>query len=151
MACNLKEALAKCIDEVLEVRENIGADLHRVSLVERKWSGEHIGDGRYKDSITQIRPTPGIKEFAHDIRLLEGGAIQQGDILITSISKNRFNRDFLSVQDTDAAMEKFYLIDDREYRIVNITEHLVTWNILVRQTVNRRTSERYYGDNTRRY
>jgi hypothetical protein len=146
MACSdIKKSLCKCIDQVLGARDSIGAYVHTVCLVKRMWDGETIGDGKATDIKTPVRPTPGIREFAHNIMVQEGGAIQQGDILLTSISKNRFSRDDLSVQDDNPTHEKFFLIDDREYRIVNVTEHLVTWNVLVRQTINRRNSKRRYA------
>ena len=140
--CNLKKSLSKCIDSALSVRDSIGAAIHEVSLVQRCWSGETIGDGKHRDTVTKIVPTPEIREFAHHIMVQTGGAIQQGDILLKGISKNRYSREDLLYQTDDPTREKFYLIDDREYRIVNIVERLVTWDVLVRQTINRRHSER---------
>ncbi len=140
--CNLKKSLSKCIDSALAVRDSIGANIHEIYLVERCWSGETIGDGKHYDKVTKLSPTPEIREFAHNIMVQTGGAIQQGDILLKGISKNRYSREDLQYQSDNPTQEKFYLIDDREYRIVNIVERLVTWDVLVRQTINRRHSER---------
>lgn len=132
----LKHCLLKCIDSVLGVRDKIGVTLHEVCLVERTWTGETIGDGNRFDKVTPIKPSPGIRDFSHDIRAVSGGAIQQGDILLTSISKNNYDRDFLSAQAKDPLVEKFYRIDDHEYRVVNIVERYVTFDVLVRQTIS---------------
>lgn len=139
MSAKTRESLLRCINKILEVRDKAGLTIHEVCLTTRYWEGEQIGDGKCREKTQKITPTPSIREFAHDIRATEGAAIQQGDILLTGISRANYDRDFLSTQQTHPNIEKFYVIDGREYRLVSIIERFVTWDVLVRQTISKET------------
>jgi len=136
---NTRDSLLKCINKALEAKDSAGLTIHKVFLLKRTWSGEQIGDGRNVEKITEIKPVPCIREFGHDIRAVEGGAIQQGDILLTNISRANYDRNFLSTQQDEPRTEKFYQIDGGEYRVVNIIERFVTWDVLVRQTIGKQS------------
>lgn len=135
--CNLIEGLKLNLDSVLGVRDTIGATLHKVYLITRTWSGKQPGEGQAIDQSVQIKPTPGIKEYAHDLRLVEGGAVKQGDIILRGISKHIYpNETFLDGRTGNKSVEKFYLINDRLYTVINIKENYVTWDVQLRKLSN---------------
>lgn len=121
-------------DSVLAVRDSIGAQLHLVYRVTRTWTGKQIGDGAATDSTEQILPTPAIKEFAHDLRLQEGGVIRQGDILLKGLSKNLYpNKSDVDGSTGSLLVQRYYALDDSLYTVINVKENYVTWDVLVRK------------------
>lgn len=131
----LQKSLLKCINKILHSKECADALVHKVFHVERIWSGDHIGDGKYRDFKTEIYPTPSIIDYSHNLMASQGGNIQSGDLLLQGISKANYDRKFLSPQTDSPNIERWFIIEDREYRAVSITEHLVTFNVLVRTKI----------------
>lgn len=135
MSGNLRENLAGCIDKVLEVRENIGAQLADVFFVTRTWTGRRPGDGTFTDVTEQMKPTPCIKDFSHDIRLQAGGNYKAGDLLLTSISRNKFPDESKLLTTTSVGnVVKFIKVGPHFYRTISVKENFVTWDIHVRKT-----------------
>jgi hypothetical protein len=132
----LLDSLLPNIDTVLGVRDSIGAQLHNVYMITRRWSGGRPGEGLASDSTQQLQPTPQIFEYGHDIRLTEGGAVKQGDIVLKSISKNTYTDKDLSGRTDDKATERFYRIKERLYEVINIKERFVTWEVQLRKLSN---------------
>lgn len=131
------EGLRDSIDDILGVRD-IVAVLHDVYVVERTWVEGAIGIGAYRETETWVQPSPGIREFAHDLRLQEGGFVQQGDILLKNISKTQFptmaSVDLRVTEEEKArGIERFYKLDGKEFSVVNVREKYLTWNVLVRR------------------
>jgi hypothetical protein len=123
-------------DEILGIRDDIGAIKETISILTRTWD-EEKGKGDYTDTIEQILPTPWLIDYAHRLDLKEGGNIRQGDILIKMISMESYATEDLidcSVTDEDLT-EKYYLIKDRLYEVVSVTQEYVYWNVLVRKTI----------------
>ena len=134
LSCNVVKSLLPCIDSVLGIREQIGAVIRKVCLVTRTWDGKAIGDGSWKDETTEIRPQPGIRDVAHDIRLMEGGDVRQGDLFIIGISKNRYrHKTDLDCSSDCKTVEKFYKVGDDLYECIYVKEKHVTWTIQVRR------------------
>lgn len=122
------------LDAILSVRESLGAAMAQVSIVTRTWTGLEVGDGDQVETLTAITPTPGIRTFAHDTRVKEGGAIQQGDILIKQISQNQFPLETdIDCSSTSKLIEKFYRVGEKDYTVVNVRRRQVTWNVLLRR------------------
>lgn len=119
-------------NDILGIRDDIGAALKPVYLVTRTWSGGEPGDGTKADVVVQILPTPRVVEFKHDIRILQGGLFQEGDVLLKGISKETFPTEDLVDGSTSAQnIEKFYRIGNTElYRVKSVVEKFVTWNVL---------------------
>lgn len=127
------DGLKKSINSILAVRDKVGI-IHEVFQVERTWSGEEAGVGHYSEIKTRIYPTPGIKEFSHELRLNEAGTVRQGDIILKGISKVNYplEKDLETTTDSQNK-EKFWLIDGKEYTTVFIKESYVTWDVQLRK------------------
>lgn len=133
------DSLRKGVNKILETREKIGAALKSVRLITRSWSGSRVGEGRAKESVLRVLPTPRVKPFSHDLRLREGGAIKQGDILIKGISKENFPNEEQIDGSTDAKnVEKFYEIGTKIYQVISIRERHLTWDVQVRRLSDQR-------------
>lgn len=133
-------ALLQGIDGVLNARDAVGAIIQPISIVTRTWytdSGLTVAatqpEGFATDSVSQILPSPGMKEFNQDIRLREGGAVKAGDIILTNISRNKYRKSDLDNTGLAANVEKLYLIGDKLYQVINITEKYVTFSVQVRE------------------
>ena len=125
----------KSLNKILAIRDKV-AVIHAVFQVTRRWTGSEIGEGIFQDDKMRILPTPGIKEYGHDVRLNEAGAIQQGDIILKGISKVNYPTEKdLDCSSPDADTEKFWLIDDKEYVTVNIKESYLTWDVQLRKRI----------------
>ena len=136
MSCNLRESLSGCIDKILGIREGMGAQLADVSLITRVWSGERVGDGDFSDSETKMSPMPGIQDFSHNIRVMEGGAVKAGDLILMGISRNKYPEEASLLTSTDDRnIEKFYKVGKHYYRAVHVKENLVTWDVHVRKVL----------------
>lgn len=134
----LIDSLLPNLDDSLGVRDSIGAVLHTVSFVTRTWEGgKKPGEGTPKDVVVQMLPTPFLKDYSHDLRLREGGMVKQGDIIMKNVSKHKYPTEDLVDGTTSAkSIEKFYLIDDRLYTVINVKEGYVTWDIQIRKLSN---------------
>lgn len=131
---SIKESLLDCIDDILEIKESIGADIEKISLITRTWTGERPGDGSFSDDEEKMKPLPCIKDVGHDLRLLEGGAVKQGDLILTSVSRNSYPDENTLRTDTGIRnVEKFYKIGEHFYRTIHIKKRLVTWDVHVRK------------------
>ena len=131
---NLRASLTKCIDSVLGICESIGADIKKVEIITRTWAGERPGDGTFEDISEGMNPLPCIKDLSHDVRVTEGGAVKQGDLILTGVSRNTYpEEDSLRTDTGTRNVEKFYKIGDHYYRTINIKERLVTWEVHVRK------------------
>jgi len=132
---NLRENLTGCIDKVLEVREKLGAQKADVFFITRTWTGRRPGDGTFKDVSKQMKPTPSIKDFSHDIRLQAGGNYKAGDLLLIGISRNQFPDESKLLTTTGVSnITKFIKVGPHFYRTITIKENFVTWDIHVRKT-----------------
>lgn len=137
---NFKKSFSKCIDSILEVGDTMGANLHDVFLLTRTWSGAFVGDGSATDVSVQVKPTPQIVDFSHDLRLKEGGAVKAGDLILKNISKTKFpledsiNGSFGTNSDK---IERFYRINSNDYQVINVKENLLTWDVQLRKLTHR--------------
>lgn len=133
MSCgNLRASLSDCIDKILGIREQIGAQLADVDIVERTWSGQRQGDGSYTDVVTKLVPAPEIVDYSHNIRTSEAGAIKSGDLILRGISP-KYTEDQLKTQTNAKNKEKFYKLGKHYYNCVHVRERLVTWDVHLRK------------------
>lgn len=137
------ESLLPVVDSILGVRDTVGAVLKPVSLLTRTWTGNQPGDGAATDLVTRILPSPGIREYAHDLKIQAGGAIQQGDVVVTGVSKNQYpTQDLIDGSCPSANIEKFYLVGEAVYQVINVKENYLTWDVQLR----RLSSQARYGN-----
>lgn len=132
----IRDSLTDCVDDILAIRQDIGAELATVDFVTRVWSGQRIGDGSFSDTLERMFPLPCIKDLSHDVRLTEGGSIKQGDLILTGVSRNQYPDEEKLRTDTGLRnVEKFYKIGPHYYRTMHIKERLVTWDVHVRKVL----------------
>lgn len=130
--CDIKAGLLDCLDSVLGVRDCIGANLADMYIITRKWTGKRVGDGKYTEEAVTMKPTPQIKDYGHDIRIGQAGAMKQGDLILVGISKNKFPEESTLRTDTGIKnVEKLWKIGDHYYRVKHIKSNLVTWDVHV--------------------
>jgi hypothetical protein len=127
---DLKEGL----DDILGIRDDIGAAKQEVYFLEYEFSGTELGDGtKTMKSKERMLPTPRVVEFKHQLGIKEGGAVKQGDILLKMVSKAKYpDKATLEFSGLEKNVEKFYEIGGRKYRPIEITEKHLTWSILCR-------------------
>ena len=139
----IDSAILKGIDSILGIRDSVGAVIQPVYFVTRTWF-ENLElskvatqpEGFAKDSVTQLLPSPGLKEYSQDIRLREGGTVKAGDIILKGISKNKFKESDLDGSSSSANIQKFYLIGVKLYQVINVTQKHVTFSVQVRELSN---------------
>lgn len=136
-------ALLKGIDGVLGARDAVGAIIEPIYFLKRTWysdCGLSVAatqpEGYAKDLVTQLLPSPGMKQFSQDVRLREGGAIKAGDIILKNVSKNLYDESNLDGSSSAANVENLFIIGQKVYTVINVTESYATWNIQVRQLTN---------------
>ena len=132
---DFRKSFGKCVDKILGIRDQIGVQLADVSIITRTWSGDRQGDGTFADVELKILPSPQIVDFSHDLRVMEGGAVKAGDLILKSISRNKFPDEEVLRTDTNARnIAKYYKVGNHFYHLVNIRERLVTWDVHIRKT-----------------
>lgn len=140
---DIKDSLLDCLDDILSVRECIGANLADVKIITRTWSGARPGDGQFDDVEIPLTPAPQIRDYSHDIRLQQGGSYKQGDLLLRAISKNAFPTEIELRTDTGIKnVQKFIKVGENYYITINVKENLVTWDIQVRKVIQDETQSK---------
>jgi hypothetical protein len=130
----VEELISPELDDILSVREQLGADLAKVRLITRTWNGDQVGDGTYTDVVDEMHPTPGVKNLSHSYRVAEGGAFQQGDLILTMVSKNKYPlKTDVNGTCSDPLVERFYEVNGDLYRVISVVEKYVYWDIQVRR------------------
>jgi hypothetical protein len=131
---NLIESMKGCSDSILGIRAKLGADLHKIYIVTRKWSGKEIGDGNLEETSEEVIPTPGIKNYSQSLRIQEGGSIKQGDLIIHQISKNKYPLESdVDCSSDDSCVDKLYKVGSDYYRVINVVQYQLTWNVQIRR------------------
>jgi hypothetical protein len=126
--------ISPALDDILSVREQLGADIAKVRLITRTWSGEQVGDGDYTDVVEEMRPSPGVKDLSHSYRVAEGGAFQQGDLMLTMVSKNKYpTKNSVDTACDNALVERFYEVNGDLYRVITVVEKYVYWDVQIRR------------------
>jgi len=121
-------------NDILGVRDDIGAVIHPIYLVTRTWSGSSVGDGTATDTQLQVLPTPSIQAISHNLPALQAGVYQVGDLILKHISKQNFPlEDVVACKSTSVKVEKFYKINNKFYQVISVKESYVTWEVHIRK------------------
>lgn len=140
---DIRAGLLDCVDSILGIRDCIGANLADVYFVTRTWSGTRPGDGEFEDVEEQMKPTPQIVDYSHDIRLQQGGAYKQGDLILRNISRNQYPEESILRTDTGIKnVEKFLKVGSNYYRVIQVKEKLLTWDVQVRKIAQDETQSK---------
>ena len=130
----LIDDLLPITNDILGVRDAIGAVIHPVFFVARTWSGTTPGDGTPTDVKAQMVPSPSIVNLSHDLPALQGGVYQQGDLILKHVSKQSYSdEDVVSCKSSAGNVEKFYEVNGKLYQVINVKESYVTWEIHIRK------------------
>jgi hypothetical protein len=122
------------LNSILGLRDSLDVALKPVHIVTRTWSGPELGHGTKTEARVRVLPSPRVFEFKNDVRLVEGGTIQQGDILLKMISKQSYpTQNLVDCSVTAENIEKFYEVGGILYRVVAVTEKHLTWSVLLRR------------------
>ena len=139
----LKDSLGKCMDGFLDIRGQLGVELKDVAIVTRAWSGDRVGEGHHHDAAVMVKPKPAIRQYSHDMRLTENGAIKSGDVVIEKISKEKFpDEDLIYGRTGKRNCEIFYQLDCELYTVISVVEHLYWWDVQVRRLSSQRSNVR---------
>lgn len=137
MSTLVEDLISPDLDEILAVREQLGADIAKVSLVTRTWSGTQAGDGEPTEVEEEMHPAPRCVDLSHNLRLLSGGAVEQGDLILKMISKNKYPlKTDINAQSANPLEERFYRVNGADYRVINVVEQFVTWDVQIRRLSN---------------
>lgn len=133
--CDLISSLKDgCLDEILGVRDQIGANLAKTCIITRTWSGDQIGEGTYIDESVEVLPSPQVVNLSHSLRVVEGGQIKQGDLLLKMISQNQFpNESDIDGTSGSDVVEKFYRVNGFDYRVISVVKNYLTWDVQIRR------------------
>lgn len=138
MSKGVVQGVLENVNSILGLRDSLGAALKDVYFVTRTWSGSELGAGSKTDTKVKMVPSPRVVEFKQDARIVEGGAIKQGDILLKMISKQSYPTEtYVDGRSNVANIEHLYEVGGVLYRVVNVTEKHVTWTVLLRKLSSR--------------
>lgn len=146
MSGGIIDGLLEVTDDILSVRDEVGAVIDPVFLVLRTWYTDmlrtvpaaRVGDGYAKDTETQMLPSPGLKNYSQDVRLREGGAVKAGDIILTNVSRQSQSEATLDGSTGTPNTERFYRVGGKLYQVINITKKYVTFDVQLRELTNQR-------------
>lgn len=128
------DGLLPNINDILGVRDSLGAALKPVYIVTRTWSGLEPKDGSSEDEEMQVLPSPRIVELSDVYKIKEGGAVEQGDILLKAVSKQTFpDKSVVDGSVEDQNIEKFFKVGEVLYRVLNVREKFFTYEIQLRR------------------
>lgn len=126
--------LTKVANDILGVRDAVGAAIHKVYIITRTWGSGEVGNGTPVDTVALVKPSPGLKNLDHDFREMAAGAAQVGDIILTGLSKQTYTqRSQIAFDDLTEGVEKFYRLDGKLYSVVSVVESYITWNVHIRR------------------
>lgn len=121
-------------DDILGLRDELGAVKKPIYIVTRTWSGAKRGEGTYTDSKVQVLPSPYLVDLSHSLRVREGGALKQGDLIIKMISKQKYSEAQINGSVDAPNLERWYYIGEYLYEVISVTEEYVYFNVQVRKT-----------------
>lgn len=129
------EDVLSCTDDILGLRDDLGAIKHIVYILTRTWSGDELGSGIATDVIVQILPTPYLVNLDHNVRLVMAGKVKEGDIMLKHFSKQTYTEEnMIDCSVGDKKTEKYYYVDQKLYNVVHIKSDYVYWNVHIRLT-----------------
>ena len=125
-------------DAILGIRDSIGADLKKIYVVTRTWSGGEVGEGNVVDSEMILVNTPHIVDLSLNFRALEGGNVKQGDLLLKMVDKQRYPRETFEPTTLGPGQERFMRIGEQLYTVIAVRERYLQFDIQVRPLSDQR-------------
>jgi hypothetical protein len=132
---NLVQDILEIVDDILGIRDELGALKHPIYILTRNWEGQK-GLGTPTDTIEQVLPTPNLVNFSLEQDPNEVGKVAQGQILLKMISKNKYTEKQINGSvDNPESQDRWYYINGQLYEVVSVTEEYVYFNVLLKKTV----------------
>lgn len=121
------------LNDILGLRDDIGAALKPVYILTRTWSGSEPGDGTATDVKVRMLPSPRVVYPNRKHVNKPGGAAEEVDLMLKMVSKETYNT-YAKVDDatTLKKIEKFYDVGGLLYRPIEIREKHLVYEILLR-------------------
>lgn len=132
MKQGILSGIGKGLESALKLRDDLGVALAKVYLIERRWTGQNIGDGDAVDKRTQLLPSPRIVDLSLKLHYTAGGSMKQGDLILRDILKSKYSREKLLMATEGNNVEGFYEINGRMFKPVHLEEKQLTWSVHVR-------------------
>lgn len=131
--------LRETADCVLSVRDDIGAQKAEINIIRRWWTGEAVGDGEIgEETCTPVYPSPHLVDYSHSLRLQTGGNWKAGDLLLKSLSMERYTVEYLEGRGLAKNEEQFFEIDGKLYRVISSKVKYATIDVQVRRLTDQR-------------
>jgi hypothetical protein len=135
----VQDFIAGDLDDILRIREDLGAVLANAAFVTRTWTGGEVGEGTATEVRVVMDPQPGVVDLAHNAKVAAGGAIKQGDLFLTMISKNQYPLETdVNGYSSNPLVERFYEVNGTLYRVISVVEKHAYWNVQVRKLTDLR-------------
>lgn len=130
---NLKDTLASSLKSALSVRDKLGLAKATVYLLTREWDGKRPGEGKSWDYRRKMNPSPTIRDYGHSLRIVEAGAIRQGDLILKHIDRELTREQILNLTDKPN-IESYWEVNGRLYKAVKENDQLFYWTVQIRPT-----------------
>lgn len=134
--------LLPIVDDILGVRDSIGAVIYPVFRLVRTWSGDAPGVGTFVDVTVQVLPSPQLVNLKNEYQALQAGTYQEGDVILRNVSKHAFPLE----RDVDGSspapnVERLFLMDGKLFTVVSVASKYLTWDIQIRKIAHRQGYE----------
>ena len=123
----LVDDLKDTISDVLGIRDDLGAKKANVYFYEKNLETEEV-------VWTQVLPTPDIVDLAHNIKQIESGVIQAGDLFVKDLPIAKYSsKDLETSFMANEKKEKYWIIMEsgrtRAYTTTHIKRNLLTYDV----------------------
>lgn len=146
MICENKgilDSLLPSVDSILGIRDSIGAVIRPVFFLTRTWyqDSDHTSQssdisGYAKDVVVQMLPSPKVVDITQEIRTREGGSVNNGDVMLNSVSRSKYRFEELDGSSSANNIEQLYVVGVKVYQVVKVTEQYLTWRIILKELTN---------------
>lgn len=132
---NLVDDIKAVVDDILGIRDEIGALKYPIYILTRTWPGQK-GVGTPVDVKEQILPSPNLVDLTLRYNSNPAGNVRQSDISLKMISKNKYTEKDIDCSVSDPTkQERWYYINGSLYEVVSVTEEYVYFNVLLKKTI----------------
>lgn len=112
-------------ESILQIKDKLGIKLSNVYFLRRLGEDNNI--------ITQILPTPTVRQIESDVTLESGGVDFSGAISLQNIPKSKYSRADLDTSTPDGKEERYYIVNGRAYTLFHIKASYLFWELFLRQ------------------
>ena len=127
------------VDCALEALDSMGLNIAEVGLIKRVWPEDKIGRGTPVDTLELFTPTPRIEQIRQSHNNKQAGQERRGDVFVKFLSKNKYPEvSSIDATSTVKNEEIYYYVDGELFEVVEVTENLTHWNVLISRAKKRR-------------